>query len=231
VLLFGPPGDVPGVLPVPCLLLIEPETLVPVVPCVPVVDPSPEFVPVVPLDAPSWPAEVPGEPPGAPAPVCATANEQLPTSTLKTIADLLISRCLMDFPQLKGPAISGAFRYRNYRPLLVPAVPLPPYSDDPVPLRDVGPPAVPLGLPPFGSRPIPVVPDMLWVPEVVPVVVPFMEPPVVLPLAAGPPAAELPPAEPPELCASARVLVSASVVAIAVVLNFMCSFLDVFVLW
>jgi hypothetical protein len=137
----------------------------------------------------------------------------------------------LEFPQLKCPAIGGAFRFGSYRPLLVPAVPLPPYSDEPVPLREVGPPAVPLGLPPFGSRPppIPVVPDMLWPPEVRPVVLPFMEPPVVVPLAAGPPAAELPPAEPPELCASAKVLVSVRAVAMAMVLNFMCSFLDVVV--
>lgn len=111
VLLFGPPGDVPGVLPVPCLLLIEPETLVPVVPCMPVVDPSPEFVPVVPLDAPSCPAEVPGEPPGAPAPVCASANELLPTSTLKVIAKYLVVRCFMDFPQLKSPADRRGFSF------------------------------------------------------------------------------------------------------------------------
>jgi hypothetical protein len=69
-----------------------------------------------------------------------------------------------------------------------------------------------------------VVPDMPLVPEVPPVVVPFMEPPDVVPLAAGPPAAELPPAEPPELCASAKVLVSVRAAAIAMVLNFMCRF-------
>jgi hypothetical protein len=52
VLLLGPPGDVPGVLPTPCLLLAVPDTLVPVVPCMPFVEPSPDVVPVGPFDAP-----------------------------------------------------------------------------------------------------------------------------------------------------------------------------------
>ena len=116
----------------------------------------------------------------------------------------------------KAPLVCGAFFF-CYRPLVVPAVPLPPYCDEPVPLREVGPPAVPFGLPPLGSRPplpMPVVPDMLWFPEP-PVVLPFIEPPVVVPVAAGPPAAELPPApaDAPPLCASANVLDRASVEA------------------
>lgn len=56
-----------------------------------------------------------------------------------------------------------------------------------------------------------------------PVVLPFVEEPVVVPLAAEPPAAEPPPAEPPEdppLCASANVLESAKAVASAIVRNF-----------
>jgi hypothetical protein len=59
----------------------------------------------------------------------------------------------------------------------------------------------------------------------VPVVVPFIDEPVVEPLAAEPPAAELPPALPPAVappaCASAMVLESASAVANAIVVNFM----------
>jgi hypothetical protein len=100
----------------------------------------------------------------------------------------------------KAPHFAGLF-FTRHRPLVVPGVPTPPYCDDPVPLREVGPPAVPFGLPPFGSAPvrplpIPVVPDMSRVP---PVVLPFIEPPVVVPLAAGPPAAEFPPADDPPL--------------------------------
>ena len=51
-----------------------------------------------------------------------------------------------------------------------------------------------------------------------PVVVPFMEPPVVVPVAAGPPEEELPPAE---FCASANVLVRVNAAASAIVLSFM----------
>ena len=53
-----------------------------------------------------------------------------------------------------------------------------------------------------------------------PVVVPFVDEPVVVPLAAGPPAAELPPAEPVPLCASANEPVSANVAANAIVVSF-----------
>jgi hypothetical protein len=63
-----------------------------------------------------------------------------------------------------------------------------------------------------------VLPDGLWVlfglvtgavvvePAVLPVVVPLVDEPVMVPLAADPPAAELPPVEPLPLCASARLL-------------------------
>ena len=78
-----------------------------------------------------------------------------------------------------------------------------------------------------------VLPDGLWVlfglvtgpvvvePAVLPVMVPFVDEPVVVPLAAGPPAAELPPAEPLPLCASANVPESANAVANAIVVSFM----------
>jgi hypothetical protein len=52
------------------------------------------------------------------------------------------------------------------------------------------------------------------------VVVPFVDEPVVVPLAAGAPAAELPPAEPVPLCASANEPVSANVAANAIVVSF-----------
>jgi hypothetical protein len=57
-------------------------------------------------------------------------------------------------------------------------------------------------------------------PAVLPVVDPFVDEPVVVPLAADPPAAELPPAEPVPLCASANEPVSANVAANAIVASF-----------
>ena len=57
-------------------------------------------------------------------------------------------------------------------------------------------------------------------PAVLPVVVPFVDEPVVMPLAAGAPAAGLPLAEPVPLCASANEPVSANVAANAIVANF-----------
>ena len=57
-------------------------------------------------------------------------------------------------------------------------------------------------------------------PAVLPVVVPFVDEPVVMPLAAGAPAAGLPLAEPVPLCASANEPVSANVAATAIVANF-----------
>jgi hypothetical protein len=51
-------------------------------------------------------------------------------------------------------------------------------------------------------------------------VVPFVDEPVVAPVAAGAPAAELPLAEPVPLCASANEAVSANVAAHATVANF-----------
>jgi hypothetical protein len=57
-------------------------------------------------------------------------------------------------------------------------------------------------------------------PAVLPVVVPFVDEPVVVPLAAGPPAAELPPAEAVPLFASANEPVSANVAANAIVASF-----------
>jgi hypothetical protein len=62
---------------------------------------------------------------------------------------------------------------------------------------------------------------MVVEPAVLPVVIPFVDEPVVVPLAAGPPAAELPPAEPVPLCASANEPVSANVAANAIVASFM----------
>ena len=50
-------------------------------------------------------------------------------------------------------------------------------------------------------------------PAVLPVVVPFVDEPVVVPLAAGAPAAELPLAEPVPLCATAKEPVGANVAA------------------
>jgi hypothetical protein len=66
-------------------------------------------------------------------------------------------------------------------------------------------------------------PALLFTPPVVelPVVVLFVDEPVVVPLAADPPALELPPAEPPPLCAIANVLVSASAVANPIVTSLM----------
>ena len=61
--------------------------------------------------------------------------------------------------------------------------------------------------------PIPVVPA--------PVVPGLIAPPLFVPLAAGAPELEPPPAEPPELCAIAKVLVSASAPANAIVDSFM----------
>jgi hypothetical protein len=58
-------------------------------------------------------------------------------------------------------------------------------------------------------------------PAVLPVVDPFVDEPVVVPLAAGPPAAELPPAEPVPLCASANEPVSANAAPNAIVASFM----------
>ena len=80
-----------------------------------------------------------------------------------------------------------------------------------------------------------VLPDGLWVlpgpvagavagdPAVLPVVVPLVDGPAVVPLAAGGlPVAELPPAEPlPPLCASAKVPESANAAANAIVASFM----------
>jgi hypothetical protein len=77
-----------------------------------------------------------------------------------------------------------------------------------------------------------VLPDGLWVlfglmtgavvvdPAVLPVVVPLVDGPVMVPLAADPPAAELPPVEPLPLCASARLLESANAAASAIVVSF-----------
>jgi hypothetical protein len=67
----------------------------------------------------------------------------------------------------------------------------------------------------FGFVTAPPVPEL-------PVVVRFIEEPLVVPLAVEPPAVELPPAEPPEdpLCANANVLESAKAVASAIVVSF-----------
>jgi hypothetical protein len=82
------------------------------------------------------------------------------------------------------------------------------------PLGDeFGPSVLPEGLAVlFGLLMVPPAPEL-------PVVIPFIEEPVVVPLAAGLPAVELPPVEPP-LCASANVLVSAKAVASAIVVSF-----------
>jgi hypothetical protein len=57
-------------------------------------------------------------------------------------------------------------------------------------------------------------------PAVLPVVVPFVDEPVVVPLAASAPAAEFPLAEPVPLCATANEPVSANVAANAIVATF-----------
>jgi hypothetical protein len=74
-------------------------------------------------------------------------------------------------------------------------------------------------------------PALLPVPpvvEVTVVVVPFMEEPVVVPLAADPPAAELPPAAPLLLWANANVLLSARAAANPIVTSLMFSVLFCF---
>jgi hypothetical protein len=82
---------------------------------------------------------------------------------------------------------------------------------------------------PDGFRPLldpaAALPALLPVPPVVEVpvvVVPFMEEPVVVPVAA-----ELPPAEPPPLWANANVLVSVRAAANPIVMSLMFSFLSV----
>jgi hypothetical protein len=69
---------------------------------------------------------------------------------------------------------------------------------------------------------VPVVPLFTAAPLLIPPVVPpFVELPVVVWLPADPPACELPPAEPPELCANADVPARATAVANAIVVSFM----------
>jgi hypothetical protein len=121
----------------------------------------------------------------------------------------------------KAPSDRGFFFHRPFVPLctapgsvLVPVL--------------FGPAAVPapelLASPAADGLLLPVVPIFFCIaasPDglpVGPVVLPSMEPPVVVPVAAGAPEVELPPVE---FCASANVLVSANAVASAMVLNFM----------
>jgi hypothetical protein len=62
---LGPSVEVPGVLPTPCWLFTPPPTLVPVVPCMPVVadvEPVPVAAPEVPAVLPE-PADPPADPP------------------------------------------------------------------------------------------------------------------------------------------------------------------------
>lgn len=63
------------------------------------------------------------------------------------------------------------------------------------------------------------------VPGAAPVVVPFIDDPVVVPLVAVPPVAEPPPAEPAPLCAKATVLEIASATTSPMLLIFMLIFL------
>ena len=124
---------------------------------------------------------------------------------------------------MEKPRHGGALLFQIYR--LIPLLTVP--GSVPVPVA-LGPAAV--GAPELDASPaadgllLPVVPISFCIaasPDglpVGPVVVPFMEPLEVLPLAAGPPEEELPPAE---FCASANVLVSANAVASAIVLSFM----------
>src|SRR5262245_38004559 len=77
-------------------------------------------------------------------------------------------------------------------------------------------PCVLASLPDGGDEPIgawPVVPFFIALPRWLSVVAPFIESPVVVLLAAGPPAVELPPAVFPADCASANELVKANAVA------------------
>ena len=60
-----------------------------------------------------------------------------------------------------------------------------------------------------------------------PVVLPFIDAPVVVLVAAGPPACELPPAVLPDDCARAKELVAARTAAKAIVVNFIGGFLSV----
>lgn len=60
-----------------------------------------------------------------------------------------------------------------------------------------------------------------------PVVLPFIDAPVVVLVAAGPPACELPPAVLPDDCANAKELVAARTAAKAIVVNFIGRFLSV----
>ena len=60
-----------------------------------------------------------------------------------------------------------------------------------------------------------------------PVVLPFIDAPVVVLVAAGPPACELPPAVLPDDCARAKELVAARTAAKAIVVNFIGRFLSV----
>ena len=110
----------------------------------------------------------------------------------------------------KAPRRCGAFLY-----LLVPEPG--PVGVNVEPLGEAfGPSVLPEGLAVlFGFVTAPPVPELP--------VVRFIEEPVVVPLAAEPPAVELPPAEPPEdppLCATANVLESAKAVANASVVSF-----------
>jgi hypothetical protein len=90
-----------------------------------------------------------------------------------------------------------------------------------------------------------VLPDGLWVlfglvtgavvvePAVLPVVVPLVDEPVMVPLAADPPAVELPPVEPLPLCASARLLErrlleSANAAASTIVVSFIVVYMGLF---
>jgi hypothetical protein len=105
VLLLVPSVDVPGVAPVLCWLLTPPPTLVPVVPCMPVVDelePVPLTPPEVPAEPPDElpeeapaepPADPPPEPPPPPPPPCANANEVVNARTDASTAVLIFIDC------------------------------------------------------------------------------------------------------------------------------------------
>jgi hypothetical protein len=76
----------------------------------------------------------------------------------------------------------------------------------------------------FGPVVAPMLPELavpVFLPVVLPVALPFIDEPVAAPLAAEPPAVELPPAEPPPLCASANVLDNARAVAKAILVSLM----------
>jgi hypothetical protein len=111
-----------------------------------------------------------------------------------------------------NPIVHWVKRFEPLYLFVAPGV-SPPALDEPVPLKDVEPLGEPLGSP-VGAMPV--------VPGPVPIIAaPFGVMALFLSLAVGAPELEPPVAEPPELCASAKVLVNASAPASAIVESLM----------